>query len=354
MSTALIHELASGQAAAALVTVVSTEGSAPRHAGSKMIVRADRSIAGTVGGGRPEAMAIDAAIVCIAENRDELIAVEMQGTEAEGSDLLCGGRVFLLVECITGREVYRTAAGLLGAGERALLVKRIGGVADGVSTPGPTAVSTVLLDGTGAFAAGEGFAVDARTAVRSAQSGRPRYVEELSLFYDPLVPDEKLLIFGAGHVGKAIAAAAVSLGFAVTVADDRPEYTDPRRFPAGVATASGSFTTIVKDYPWDGATYAVIVTRGHLFDLECVRAVLGQTWRYAGFMGSARKVEVLLDQVRRDGADPAKVDRLHAPIGIDIDAETPEEIAVSILAEIVAVRRGEGVRHPSSMSKGRH
>jgi xanthine dehydrogenase accessory factor len=323
-----------------------------------MIVRPDRSISGTVGGGRPEAAAIEAAIACIAAGRHELISVEMQGTEAEGNDLLCGGRVLLLVECIAEREVYRAASRLLGTGERSLLAKRFAGSAAGAEAGGVTStsvvVSTALLDAAGSRVAGDAVPVDAETAAHSAQSGRPRYAEEQSLFYDPLVPDEKLLIFGAGHVGKAIAAAAVGLGFAVTVADDRPEYLDPRRFPAGVATASGSFTEIAKAYPWDSATYAVIVTRGHLFDLECVRAVLGRTWRYAGFMGSSRKVELLLDQVRRDGADPATVDRLHAPIGIDIEAETPEEIAVSILAEIVAVRRGDGSRHPSSLSKGRH
>jgi xanthine dehydrogenase accessory factor len=358
MSTAIIRELAAGQGPVVLVTVVSTEGSVPRHAGSKMIVRADRSIAGTVGGGRPEAMAIETAMACMREGRDELISVEMQGADAEGKDLLCGGRILLLVEHVVDREVYREVSRLLGAGERSLLARRITKGAAGAAAGGaictPVAVSMVLLDGAGSRVAGDAVTVDAEAAARSAHSGRPRWVEEQSLFYDPLVPDEKLLIFGAGHVGKAIAAAAVGLGFAVTVADDRPEYLDPRRFPPGVATVSGSFTEIAHAYPWDGATYAVIVTRGHLFDLESVRAVLDKTWRYAGFMGSSRKVEMLLDQVRRDGADPATIDRLHAPIGIDIDAETPEEIAVSILAEIVAVRRGDGSRHPSSMSKGRH
>jgi xanthine dehydrogenase accessory factor len=354
MSTALIHELAALPADIALVTVVSTEGSAPRHAGAKMTVRADRSIAGTIGGGQPEARAVDTAVSVMAEKRSELLSVEMQGSDAEGSDLLCGGRVLLLVECIAARDVYRAAARLLDAGQRALLVKRIAGRATPASLGGPVAVSTALLDSNGVLIAGDGLDVDPLTAARCVKSGRPRYAEGPSLFYDPIAPDEKLVIFGGGHVGAAIAAAAVPLGFSVTVLDDRPEFADPLRFPAGVTTMSGSYTEMAGTLPWDGATYAVIATRGHLCDLECARAVLGRTWRYAGFMGSARKVEVVLDQLRREGADPAAVDRLRAPIGIDIDAETPEEIALSILSEIVAVRRGDGSRHPSSLSKGRH
>jgi xanthine dehydrogenase accessory factor len=95
--------------------------------------------------------------------------------------------------------------------------------------------------------------------------------------------------------------------------------------------------------PVHAATYAVIMTRGHLLDLACVRAVLKRPYRYAGFMGSARKTRLILEQLEKDGCDPARVAALWAPIGLDIGAETPAELAVAILAELVAVRRNAGI-----------
>jgi len=137
-----------------------------------------------------------------------------------------------------------------------------------------------------------------------------------------------------------LASAACPLGFAVTVADDRPEFLVPERYPAGVATLCGSYAEIVDRFPFDASTYVVIVTRGHRADLESLRAVLVKTWRYAGLIGSKRKVRLLTEQVLADGYDRVRVESVHTPIGLDIGAETPEELAVSIAGELVAVRRG--------------
>jgi xanthine dehydrogenase accessory factor len=115
------------------------------------------------------------------------------------------------------------------------------------------------------------------------------------------------------------------------------------RFPAAVRAVQCGFAQAVADFPFDCATYAVILTRGHLLDLECVRAVLKRPCRYAGFMGSARKTRLILEQVLKDGCDPARVASLCAPIGLDIGAETPEELAIAILGELVAVRRNAGL-----------
>jgi xanthine dehydrogenase accessory factor len=105
----------------------------------------------------------------------------------------------------------------------------------------------------------------------------------------------------------------------------------------------------VQDFPFDSATYAVMVTRGHLSDLECVRAVLTRTYRYAGFIGSERKARLLREQLARDGFAQEKIDSLHAPIGLAIKAETPAELAVAILAELVAVRRNAEIRVVSTL-----
>jgi xanthine dehydrogenase accessory factor len=198
---------------------------------------------------------------------------------------------------------------------------------------------TALMDGHGAWVEGSLQGVDLPSARRALASGHPVLVEEAGLLYDPLLPEEKLLILGGGHVGRALAALAPGLGFQVTVGDDRPAFLEPGRFPPGVATLGGTYADIVAGFPFDPSTFVVIVTRGHLSDLECVRAVLPRPHRYAGLMGSLRKTRLVLEQVAADGFDPGKVEALRAPIGLEIGAETPEELAVAIAAELIAARR---------------
>jgi len=175
--------------------------------------------------------------------------------------------------------------------------------------------------------------------IRSLHRGTPAFLEEERVFFDPVLPEEKLLILGGGYVGQAVAFQASRLGFKITVADDRHEFSAAERFPPNVESQSGSYTEIVERFPFDSATYVVMVTRGHLTDLECVRAVLKRKYRYAGFIGSERKAKLLREQLRSDGFEQEKIDALHAPIGLAIKAETPEELAVAILGEIIAVRR---------------
>lgn len=343
MSLEVIRAAAEG-GPAALVTVMATRGSVPRHAGSRMLVRAPAPTAGTgaaagavtvgtVGGGRGEAAAVEAAIRAISERSCRIITVEMQGTEATGPDMVCGGISTLLVEPILDRVVYEAVHRAQEAGRRVVLVKELSAVGPGAAG----AVPVALLEESVPPPAG--FRGDSQTAAQCMATGKPVLADEPALFYDPLFPREKLLVLGGGHVGRVLASMASEMDFDVTVVDDRPDFTSAGRFPQAVRTVCAGYAEAVKAFPFDSATYAVIVTRGHLFDLECIRAVLGRTYRYAGFIGSARKSKLLRAQALSDGFDPSRVQALRGPIGIDIAAETPAEIAVSILAQIVAVRR---------------
>ncbi len=341
MSLEVIRAAAEGSAAA-LVTVIATRGSVPRHAGSRMLVVAAETsapgaapprIIGTVGGGRGEAAAVDAAARSISEKASRIVTVEMQGVEVTGPDMVCGGTATLLVEPVSDRALYETARRALEAGRRVVLVKDISGIRAGA----PGAVPAALLEESVPPPAG--FAGDPRTAEQCMAGGKPVLADETGLFYDPLLPREKLLVLGGGHVGRVLSSMASEMDFDVTVVDDRPDFASAGRFPKAVRTVCAGYAEAVKGFPFDSATYAVIVTRGHLFDLECIRAVLGRTYRYAGIIGSARKSKLLRAQALSDGFDPARVEALRGPIGIDIAAETPAEIAVSILAQIVAVRR---------------
>ena len=344
MSVEIMDAIAKGTEPAALVTVIEVQGSAPRHAGARMLVLGSaprHPWLGTVGGGKGEARAIAAARESIRDGSPRVLTLEFQGTEIEGQDMICGGTSRLLVEPITDRQPYRLASERLTRGERVLLIKTIS--PDG-------SVALAVTDERGAPLWGSVPPSLREEARRSLDAAAPAFRPEENAFLDPVVPEEKLLILGGGYVGQAVAWHAARLGFRITVGDDRGEFSAAARFPPGTDARSGSYTELVEAFPFDSSTYVVMVTRGHLTDLECARAVLRRTYRYAGFIGSARKARLLREQLAAEGMDRQKVKGLHAPIGLDVGAETPEELAISILAEMVAVRRnadaGRGEARP--------
>jgi xanthine dehydrogenase accessory factor len=183
-------------------------------------------------------------------------------------------------------------------------------------------------------------AVDAIRAGREATiridyetDGRP------ITYTETIVPNPKLLIVGAGHVGQALAAHAPGLGFEVTVLDDREDCASPQRFPSARRLVADIETTL-RQYPVDAQTYVVIVTRGHRHDGRALAAVIDSPARYIGLIGSRRKVLTIFEDLLAGGTSLERLLRVHAPIGLELGAVTVPEIAMSIAAELVAVRRG--------------
>lgn len=150
----------------------------------------------------------------------------------------------------------------------------------------------------------------------------------------------KLVIAGAGHIGWNLARMAGLLGFEVTVLDDRPSFANRERFPDADNVIAGDFVETLSGMPIDDHTSIVLVTRGHRHDEACLKAVLRSSAAYIGMIGSRRRVRTVLSRLMSDGFTEAEVARVRAPIGLDIGAESPAEIALSILAEIIAVSRG--------------
>ena len=160
-------------------------------------------------------------------------------------------------------------------------------------------------------------------------------------------PPERLLVFGAGHVGAALAALTATLGFATTVLDDREEFLRPSRFPGSVELRRMG-SGFIGDLPAvDAFTYVAIVTRCHRSDLDALRRVLGTSAGYIGLIGSKRKVRIIVERLRREGYPETRLSELRAPIGIPIGACTPAEIAVSIAAEMIQLRR-DAVSRPGA------
>lgn len=163
----------------------------------------------------------------------------------------------------------------------------------------------------------------------------------VTVFIEPVAPPDDLVIFGAGHVGRALARLAAGLGFSLAVVDDRPDMLDPRAFPPGTRfflTDAGYRQNLPR---LSGNSYIVLVTRGHDTDEMALRGLLDAPAAYLGMIGSGRKVRVVFERMVKDeGVPPEKLERVHAPIGFPIGSHLPEEIALSIMAEIVAVRNG--------------
>jgi xanthine dehydrogenase accessory factor len=161
----------------------------------------------------------------------------------------------------------------------------------------------------------------------------------MDVHIDPLAPSPRLYIIGAGHVGLHLARVAADAGFQLHVVDDREKFANPERFP-------GAEVSVEPIPEWLGRAdlpapaYIVVLTRGHQHDLDAVRALAPREFKYLGLIGSRAKIARIFEALRTEGMPDACLDRLHAPIGLEIGAVTPAEIAISILAELIAVRRG--------------
>ena len=234
----------------ALATIVQSAGSAPQKTGSKMLVRDDGTIVGTLGGGCLEAEVVQAALMAIRDEQSVTLPFDL--TEKQGG-LVCGGRV--------------------------------------------------------------------------------------SIFIDPVIPDPTLVILGAGHVGRALTKAARFSGFRVVACDDRPEYANPENLPDAHDIVVNDFPAIFSRMIVPDNAYIAVATRGHNHDLDAIIAALRTTARYIGLLGSKRKKALLFKALKDAGFSEDQISRVHIPIGLPINSVTPEEIAISIMAQIIQKRR---------------
>ncbi len=290
-----------------LVTIIDTKGSAPRHAGSKMIVTRNGIIEGTVGGGSGEYESMLEAQKILESKKFLVMDITRLGDDPKDSLMICGGINKLMLQYIDDKT-------------KAVFLKTLELNNHGNSVK----LSTNLINGEINF-------IDFKEK------------ESEGYFYDVIRPMNNLLILGGGYVGYAIYELAVILGFEVTVFDDRPEFVAKERFPNAVGLRAGDFSTMLDSYNFNSYTYVTVVTRGHLQDAECVKGVIKKESKYIGLIGSKRKISLILEDLQKSGYSQVDIDRIHAPIGLDIGAETPEEIAVSIMAEIIGEKYGKKI-----------
>lgn len=181
-------------------------------------------------------------------------------------------------------------------------------------------------------------------ALRQSQEAQPRLEHLDSLPYrlvvygEPITPEPHLYLFGGGHVSQAVAKAAVLAGFHPIVVEDRPQFARAELFPDGTEFRLGEWQETISSLDFHVNDYLVILTRSHAYDNQILRQVINQPWKYLGMIGSKKKVSEAFHRLLEQGVSRERIQRIHAPIGLDLGAQTPGEIAISIVAEMIAVR----------------
>ncbi len=327
----------------AVVSTLETTGSSPRHSGAAMVVETDGSILGTIGGGALEARAIRLALEALGARESRLMDYELTNADSAGLGMICGGLGVLLIEYVdpaagAKRELYEALRGLLAAGGTGWLVTAVSAAAGDSVT-----VDRCLVDSAGTITGDPVCSVDALEGLARMGGALDGHTagDRPGIYVQGVGVPGTAYVFGAGHCGKSLVPLLSMVGFRTVIVDDRSDFANPDRFPdADSVVVPASFDGALDGLPVDKQSYLVIMTRGHAFD----RAVLAQALRteagYVGMIGSKKKIAETFQALRERGFTDEDLGRVHAPIGISIGAETPEEIAVSIAAEIIQVRRG--------------
>lgn len=311
----------------ALATVIQQQGSAPRGAGSRMLAHAEGLVAGTVGGGLVEAQTLNACTRALTAGRGCVLDFDLSGEMAAQAEMICGGRVQVLVEVLLPQELafWETVLACL---------HKDGGVVLVPLDKGIPAARTLLADGTFHGAIPPSLPPEVYSMKDSVvlRTGGGLYCVQ------PLLPPLRLILVGGGHISRPTAHIAALAGYAVLVLDDRPEFAQPQRFPeAHTQVAEKCFVRCFDNIPFvpNARTGIVIVTRGHVHDATVLEQALTTKAGYIGMIGSTRKRDSLYSALVQQGCSREDLARVHCPVGLPIQAETPEEIAVSIVAECI-------------------
>jgi xanthine dehydrogenase accessory factor len=341
--------------AGVLATIIRQAGPSPRGTGAKCLIMDDGSFVGSVGGGILEARTLDKARHVFEIGVPVRLYYSLDGKDVAETDMLCGGQVEVFLEPVDARNphcvtLFRRVAEDLRDGQGGLLIT----LTDPERWEGG-AIPKLFLRKTGeVFGALPGArAIEAAVSQDLKRLMRARYlsVSEMTddagrsgeALLEPVAAKPLLFVFGAGHVSMQIVPLAVRVGFQVVVIDDREDFANPSRFPEATEVRCIPIEGVMERLAVDSASFVVIVTRGHMGD----KTVLAQTLRtgagYIGMIGSRKKRDLIYQALLAEGFAQQDLDRVHSPIGIEIGAETPEEIAVSIVAELIQVRAGKEI-----------
>ena len=336
-----------------LATLISRVGSAPRAVGAKYLVKEDGTALGSIGGGCVEAEVWQEAQKVMEKPEGKILHFELTSEQLAEGGLVCGGNIDIFLEPL--REdflnIYEGAARIRQKGGAAILATLV--LVDGNFLKGEGSKVLMKTSGekVGSFLGGAELEKKVLSEGKEAlKEKKPRILvfsyedRRVEILLEPVSCEPTVYIFGGGHVSEQIAPLAKNVNFKVVVIDDREMFANRERFPEADEVIVSEFEKCFERLNIDESSYVVIVTRGHLYDGIVLGQALESNARYIGMIGSRKKIGTLYQSLIEKGIAKETLGRVHAPIGIDINSETPEEIAVSIVAELIKVR-GETPRH---------
>ncbi|HSM55860.1 MAG TPA: XdhC/CoxI family protein [Candidatus Sulfomarinibacteraceae bacterium] len=322
----------------ALATVVETWGSAPRGVGAKMALTPDGQLSGSVSGGCVEGAVFEAGVETLATGQAQLLSFGVADETAWDVGLACGGQIEVFVEAMD--DVFSSA-------RRWLNEERAGAVATVIKGPPALLGKKLLVDDAGVTESTlpAELAAEVAEATQEAlnKGARLRYAPDrnpgVELFIDVIQPPETLVMVGGVHIAVALTAIAKTVGYRTIVVDPRRAFGSDERFPHVDRLIKAWPDEAFQDIILNSATAVAMLTHDPKIDDPALKAVLPSPAFYVGALGSTRTHEKRRRRLLDDGLSPDLVNRIQSPIGLDIGARTPEEIAVAVMAEVIAARR---------------
>jgi xanthine dehydrogenase accessory factor len=332
----------------ALATIISSSGSTPLPSGSSLLVKQSGGTTGTVGGGAVEAKVIEDLRNLLANDGPSVIATFELSEEDVEPGMICGGAIDVLLERFVAGELalFSDVTRAREEGEDCILLRGIDAAKGSVHRILFSGEAEKSLQHDPVAQLVNKHGISEVTFLQALQrSKREETVHRVGgrngeVILQPIVGTQPLVIFGGGHVGRSLAKMAALSGFTVTVVDDREEYAQKARFPEAAHVVAKSWDAAFNEIRFKPSSSIVIVTRGHQSDAEVLRHAVNIPARYVGMIGSKKKVMATYSKLLDEGVPEPSLRRIHAPIGLDIGAVTAEEIAVSIVAELIRARRG--------------
>ncbi|MFV0364637.1 MAG: XdhC family protein [Suipraeoptans sp.] len=297
---------------AILVTIIDFKGSTPREKGAKMWVSKLSGHQGTIGGGRMEYLAVNRALELLDSKSSEIRSYDLGISEAAETGMVCGGSVklsFYYMDDSTGNIKVIDQ-----------ILKRIEDVRD------TDLIISMPRDASWTMKVFNSEDIKGSSGIESF------------MFHEKLISSECVYIFGGGHVSREVVSLLSNVDFTCVVFDDREEFSNPKDFPAAKKVILGDFENIDNYINIGENDYVISMTRGHQYDLEVQAWALAKHISYIGIMGSRKKIAFVSKELRQRGFTQDEIDRCYTPIGLEIRAETPTEIAVSIAAELIKIR----------------
>jgi xanthine dehydrogenase accessory factor len=326
----------------AVATIISDSGSTPRSSGSKMIVYPNGDISGTIGGGAVEGDVSQRALRLFKTGGAEIVPYDFsQNGHAEQMDLICGGQIKVLIEHLA---VNDENVKLLGAAHEELKMSRpfwwIGKITD---VTGRLQVDHAIQKVEKGFLGPHHFEHEIQGLIEPSRriSNGSSFIESEHNAYliEFITPPQPLFLFGAGHVAKEIAALSKKVGFRIIVFDDRVEFATADCFPdADEIVVCPEFAEVFKGFDINPGDFIVIATRGHCYDKEVLAQALQTEAGYIGMIGSRRKRDAIYKELIKQGVKQSALEQVCCPVGLSIDAETPAEIGVSVVAQMIQQR----------------